>query len=671
MKTCFFISQLILLFLFVSLGISSNLLLEHPILKADKKEIVKLQNIKPKNNTLIFDNNNKIISEQFEKYQIYTKYEDIPLTIKDTIIAIEDRNFFDHPGVDIFGILRAALSYLKDSKSNGYRQGASTITQQVVKNFLLSNEKTIQRKVKEIILSLYLEQVLSKEKIFEIYTNHIFLGQGSYGVAAAARRYFNKTLDEINYAEAAFIAGLFQSPSRYNPYTNLTLAKERQRLVLEALKEHKNLTKTEISQYITSSLKFNKYESLHGKIAPYYVDYIQQEAGKILEEKGINLKDSGLRIYTNLSINIQNAIESTYTESKDLFKLMDSHQKDLAEDKDKSQAAILVMDRRSGKILGMKGGNNFNQTQFNRAINSKRAPGSVFKTITYALALNNGHQWNDQHYVSPITIGNYRPRSSYYRLYSQTTLLKAFYESINSPAVTIGNELGIENVIKFAKKLGVETPLKKEAATLLGSSEVSMLDMARVYSVFANQGEKVNPYGITRIENETGKLIYEATPLKKRVIKQETAELISEGLKQVLARGTGYKARFLTHFAAGKTGTSNESKDNWFCGFTDDLVIITWMGHDQQKPYSNYISASNTATKLWATVAQKTKKILGTKQLSLPKKVKVAKINPKYGHLDENGIPMYFISELFPEKKYSDLIQLDQGKNIRMDFNDF
>lgn len=648
-----------------------NMILDAEIFTAKLSDIQKIKTIKPASNTVIYDQQGNLISEQYNQYQVYTKFEDFPETIKQSILAIEDRNFFRHSGIDILAIARAALSYLKDSHNSVIKQGGSTITQQVVKNILLTNEKTIERKIREIILSLYLEQVMTKEEIFEIYCNEMFLGNGSIGVTAAAKRYFDKDLKDISIDEAAFIAGLFQSPSKYNPFKNPDLAKKRQKIVLRALYANGNLNKKSYLKLRDQTLAYSPYQSLHGKHAPYYVDYILQEATKLLEQKNISIKDSGLKIYTNLDQSLQNAVETTFKESSDLFKKMDDHQKEILEDDEGSQAAMLVMDRRDGRILALKGGKDFEISQFNRAINAKRAPGSVFKTITYALALQNGHQWNDQHYVSPVTIGNYRPRSSYYRLFSQTTLLEAFYESINSPAVTIGNEMGIKNVLKFAKKLGVNTELKQETATLLGSSEITMLDLARVYSVFANQGKKVEPYGISRIENAQGDIIYEANPEKKQVLSQVTTELMHEGLKQVVARGTAYKARYLNGFAAGKTGTSNQSKDNWFCGYTDDLVIISWMGHDKQLPYKGYISASNTATPLWARFAQKSQKILKTKRLSEPSKVKVATVSPKFGHLDENGIPMYFVSDLYPEKDYSDLIKLEQGKNIRMDFDEF
>lgn len=651
------------------------LLWKQEIFTVSQGDLDAVVNFKPSSNTLIYDKNNQLISEQFSRYHIYTPYQEIPAPMIDAILSIEDRKFFDHSGIDIYGIARAITSYLRQPKA-GISQGASTLTQQVVKNLLLSNEKTIERKLREIILAIALEQKISKEKILEIYCNHIFLGHGAYGIAAASKRYFNKDLKDLDMSQVALIAGLFQSPAKYNPLKNPTLAKKRQRQVLQALLENKKISTQEYALYEQKELNYHQYESLHGKIAPYFVDHVVKQASEILEQSDYELKDSGLKIYTTLDTRLQKLSEQTFNESHDVFSRLDKYivnTKELSEDKLPSQAAMLVMDRRSGEIVAMQGGRDYDASQFNRATDALRAPGSVFKPITYALALKNGHKWNDLHFVSPITIGNYRPHTANSRLYSETTLLEAFYESINSPAVTIGNQLGVKNVIEFADRLGIQTPIKEEVASLLGSSEVTMLDMARVYSVFANKGQRVNPFVINRIENAAGEIIYSANQFHREniVLDNSTNELIVEGLKQVITRGTGYHGAHLANYAAGKTGTSNQAKDNWFCGFTDDLVVITWMGHDDQLPYEGHISASNTATILWSRYVEKTKSLLKTAKLSTPAVTQVAHINPRYGHIDESGIPMYFAKDSLPEKKSTDLMFLERGQNTRMDFDEF
>jgi len=654
-----------------------NHLVDLDIFSANQKDIAKILNFKPQMNTIILDKNQNVISEQFNKYHLFVPYKELPPKLIHSIIAIEDRKFFEHNGIDVFAIMRAAVDYFKNDR-RGFHQGASTITQQIVKNLLLTKEKTIERKIREIMLSLYIEQTLSKEKILEIYCNHIFLGNGSYGVGAAAKRYFNKNVSELDYHETALIAGLFQSPGKYNPMNSPELAKQRQLLVLNSLVETKKISLQQLSQLSEKSLDYQEYETLFGKVAPYYVDYIVESATDILSQKGIDLKDTGLKIFTTLDPSLQKLAENTLLESEDVFKKLDDNiikdKEDYDQNEYSSQAAMVALDKNTGEIVALIGGRDYQHSQYNRAVHAIRPPGSVFKPITYALALKNGHKWNDQHYISPVTVGNYRPRTSQGKLFTETTLLEAFYESINSPAVEIGNQLGIKKVVTFGRLLGIETPQKYEAASLLGSSEVSILDMARVYNTFANDGVRIKTHAITKIEDRNGNIIYKAPEISersKRIIDTATNQLLVEGLKQVVERGTGYHAKYLSSYVAGKTGTSNLSKDNWFCGFTNDLVIVTWLGNDNQHPYKGNISASNTATPLWARFAAKTKKYLNTAQLSTPTEVKVANVHPRLGHLDDNGIPMYFLAELLPEKKHSDLLFLERGQSTRMDFDDF
>ena len=648
-----------------------NLALKNKIFYAKPQDIKKITNWKPRNNTQIYDRNGVLISEQFNDYHIYTPFKSIPPKIVDAIVAIEDRKFWQHPGIDIFAILRASKSLVL---TGDISQGASTITQQVVKNLVLTNEKTITRKLREIVLSLYLETVLSKEQIMEIYCNQMFLGFGSYGVAAAAKRYFDKELSNLTNAEAALIAGLFQLPGKYNPLKYPKAAKKRQVEVIAAMQSAGYLNEQSAKEIKKQNLVYTNYTSQTKIAAPYFVDHAVLAANQILDELDLNIKDSGLKIYTTLDMELQKLAENTIKNSDKTFSLMERHlipEKPIKENAHKIEASLLALERKSGKIVAMVGGRNYEKSQFNRSTHAMRAPGSLFKPVTYSLGLKNGKDWNDLYYISPITVGNYRPRTEDAKLFTETTLLSAFYKSVNSPAVTLGSELGMNRVISHAKKLGLETPIKDEAASLLGSSETTMIDIARVYSTFANKGNRIEPYSITKIEDSEGKVIFESQSTKKQVLDPITAELIQEGMKQVITRGTGYKISHLSQMAAGKTGTSNRSKDNWFAGFTEDLVVVTWLGNDDQNPFSGVISAANTAAPIWGDFVSDSIKKLNTPRLKRPRNLVGARVNRHYGNLSSNGITMYFHPNRVPKKEKSDLEKLNLGQDLRISLNDF
>lgn len=653
---------------------SINLFFENDIFKATPADLYAIESWSPVDNSKIYDKNGKVVSEQFNQYHIYLPYKKIPSKMKESILAIEDRKFWKHKGIDIFSILRAGMSFLNH---NEIKQGASTITQQVVKNLVLSSEKTISRKVREIILSLYLESFVSKEKIFEIYCNSMFLGHGAYGVGAAAKRYFGKEVHELDYHETALIAGLFQSPGRFNPIKNPKDAKERQEMVLTALEAEDMISKDQFNDYMNRELRYIQYESTYGKVAPYFVDYVMENVHDILESQNLDIKDSGLKIYTTLNARLDHIGQDVFKSSNDIFSLMEKNivydNKKTASEMNVAEGALLAIDRKTGEIVTMIGGRNYDQSQFNRAAHALRAPGSVFKTIVYALGLEKGRPWSKQYYVTPITIGNYRPRTQQSQLFSATTLFESFYRSINSTAVLLGQEVGIENTIDLAKKLGVKTPLKEEAATFLGGSDLTMLDIGRSYLTMANDGLYQELSVVDKIEDRFGNILYQKEQNitnQKQVLKKSTSALIKEGLKAVVSRGTGYKSRHLSGKVAGKTGTSNHSKDNWFAGFTKDLVIVVWLGNDDLNSFRGNISASNTASLLWSRFAEKSIRLLNSGYLQSPRGLVSALVHPQFGHLDKSGIKMFFLPGTEPKESNSDLMLLEEGQSLRLGMNE-
>ena len=636
------------------------------ITKSDLKPIIQY---KTSDNTLIFDRNGSKIGELFNKYHIKSSYKEIPIFLVRAIVAIEDGNFFLHDGIDQKAIMRAAWDRIKYGR---IRQGASTITQQLVRHFLLTKEKSLDRKVREAALAIELEKHMSKEDIFTRYANVMYLGSRSYGVGAAAQRYFSKPLNELKNSELAVIAGLFQSPSRYNPHRHPKRAKKRQLQVLAAMYRSGYITKKELTNLRNEKIEYKKYQQLNQASAPYFIDYIQEKSREIL---GKSVHNQGVRIYTTLDQGLQKMAIATFKERKDIIDkaknlvLIPLHKKNK---NPAIQSAFLSTDPKTGEILTMVGGLDYNKSNFNRTVQAKRQPGSSFKPVIYSLALSKGHKWSDLMFVSPIKIKNYRPKNFGRQFLTETTLLRAFFKSINTPAVELGAELGLSRVLKHARAMGVETPLKIEAGSLLGSSDVTMMDMARIYGTIANEGVKVDLVAITKITDTKGNTLYKAPTIKERstkVLSKQDAFLMLQGLKSVFTAGTAFSESDLGSFAAGKTGTSNNSRDNWFCGFTSDLVTINWIGSDRSFDFMGKATGTSLALPLWSTFVRKSLKVRPANTFTRPKGIIHEKVDSTYGHKSSRGFRMYFKKGQGPIKNTSDLKILSERGGYRSIFD--
>lgn len=637
----------------------------------NKARFLPILNWKAADNTLIYDRDSNKIGEIFSNYHIYTPYKQLPQELIKAIIATEDREFFNHRGINIKSMIRAALVYLSSNRKQ-FTQGASTITQQLVRHFLLPKEKTISRKLKEIILALQLERLISKENILEIYSNTLFLGDGAYGVGAAAKRYFDKPLEQLKLHELALIAGLFQSPSRYNPHRYPKLAKKRQLHVLRSMQASGFLPNKKTRFWMRKPLKYKSYRSLYGMKAPYFVDYIREEAKKVLDS--VNIKNKGLRIHTTLSQPIQQLVEQAIAKQSELLTTTEQNRvpynkTDINSDAAKLQVAMVVTNPKTGELLAMVGGRNYQRSKFNRAVQAKRQPGSAFKPIVYSLALSSGSKWSDVIYVSPITLaGNYRPRTQETDYMTQTTLLRAFYRSMNSPTLELGQKLGMQAVLEHAEKLGVRAPMKSEFGTMLGASELTLLDLARVYGSFANYGKLAEVIGITRIEDRNGNILYEAKDPEERsqqVLSEQVAFLTIQGLRQVLIRGTGWKYGHLGKWAAGKTGTSNDAKDNWFTGFTSNFVGITWVGSDDSSPIYGNTQGGTVALPIWADFIEHAQGLYPGEPFEAPAGVKMVRVNSKSGVPGGRGMRMWFLENALPKKTRSPIKEFSTIKSFR------
>ncbi len=637
------------------------------VLHLDESRLLVIIDYQHSDNTLVFDREGQKIGEFFSDYHVFIPFEKIPKKLIQAVLAVEDRHFFEHYGIDFRGILRALFASLR---SGSFTQGGSTITQQVVRNFLLTPEKTFERKIKEAILAIQLERHLSKEKILEIYLNALFLGQGAYGVGAAAERHFGRPLDQLDVHELALIAGLFQSPSRYNPHRAPEQAKRRQRQVLAAMNNSGFFTAAAYKEARKKPLVFKTQNQLNVTFAPHFIDAVQEQTEKLLTG---DVKGRGLRIYTSLDVKLQEEVNKVIETSQDIYNGAARKLVSVAAGTPKIvETAAIILDHRNGDVLAMIGGRDYSRSQFNRALKAKRAPGSSFKPVVYALALQSGMKWSDMFYVGPVVIQDYRPRNYSGEYLSEATLYNAFYRSINSPAVEIGYKFGIKRVIELAKKMGVRTELKSQAGTLLGGSEVTPMDMAALYGTIGNNGVAVEPRMILRITDREEQVLYEApAPPKKekQVLPEQINYMLTDAMRAVFRYGTASQFAEMHSYAAGKTGTTDEAKDNWFCGVTANLTAVVWVGTDNNLAFSGSVSGNTLALPIWVKMIQKARARYPSDDFPMPEGIKILKVNPLFGFLDSAGVEMSFIEGREPTRTESALSIVRETGNFR-DFLD-
>lgn len=516
----------------------------------------------------IQDNQEDLIKTIGNQDSNYIIYDDLPNHLINAVIAIEDRKFFNHFGIDFFSIVRAVI---KNIKSARYAEGASTITQQLAKLYFLSSKKTLKRKFTEILLAIKLERYFSKEEILELYLNKAYFGSGNYGINSAAQDYFSKKINQLNIHEAALLAGLLKAPSKFSPKTNPLLSEERTNIVLSAMVEAGFISEEEyvISQYQDNAFDANFSKNDNFK---YFTDY----ALKIAADK-IEIFPFDVKLHTSFDKRI-NEISN---------KVISNYYKKYSESLNDTQISVIIM-RNDGAILTMLGGKNYKESQFNRAIYAKRQPGSAFKIFPYIVALDNGYKADYKIIDEEVEIEGWIPKNydSIYR--GEITLREAFVRSVNSVAAKLTYELGIAKVINMAHKIGIESEIPNLPSIALGSNEVNLLEMVKSYAVIANGGYAVKPYLLYKVSDNFGNIFYEYIDDKNdKIIKKRTIEEIKNLLNGVVIWGTGKNAYNSEIDLWGKTGTSQNYRDAWFIGFSRDVTIGIWIGNDANKPLNN------------------------------------------------------------------------------------
>jgi len=716
-----------------------------------------LKSYKPPVSSKVYSGNGELLSDFSSEKRIFIPYNSVPPKVINAFLSSEDKNFFKHPGVDAKGIIRAIKNNIYNILKSKRLEGASTITQQVAKNFLLSNEVSVDRKIKEAILAFRIERALSKERILELYLNQIYLGEGSYGVASASLRYFDKPIGELNYSEAALLAALPKAPSKYNPYKNENLAKYRRNLVIKNLLENSYIDKTEYENLIKSKIKLKKRKRIYLENTRYFIEDIRK---KVIKNYGYDkVHKQGFNIKTPINLNLQNLateslrsgllkydkrkgwrgpllnkkVNENWTEGLEKFKLEKSIGWEIAiikridkfevvietmekifgtinyeninwtrknlnelfkigdivyvkkiiegnyslEQLPKVNGGIVVMDPYSGRVLAMSGGFSFKKSEFNRVSQALRQPGSAFKPFIYALALENNFTPSTLILDAPIVLDqgsglkSWKPENYGKKFYGPSTLRTGLEKSRNLMTVRISQELGIDKIINFSKKLKIYENPDELMSVSLGSAETTLMKITTAYCSFVNGGKLVTPILIDRIQDSEGntifnnekrycencdKISFEGNKIPKikndfkEIFSPQTAYQMTSILEGVIKRGTGKGLKDLNLQIGGKTGTTNNNTDTWFIGFTSNLVVGVYVGHDNPKNLGRYETGSKTAMPVFKDFIKKAVNNYEARPFKIAKGIKMMVVDVKTGKKANFGSKKTIIESFKKEK---------------------
>ena len=514
----------------------------------------------------------------------YMPLDLLPRHITDAVVATEDRRFYEHRGLDPYGLLRAMFANVRAGR---YAQGGSTLTQQLAKNLFLNSERTLSRKVEELALALWLEMRLSKADIMELYLNRVYFGAGAYGIEAAAQRYFDKSARTLTLGEAAVIAGLLKAPSKYSPVTNPGAARTRARVVLKKMLAagliHAEAEAT-ASRYSVKFAVAKLTKDLSG--IEYAVDFILERLPPLLGNG-----HAEVIVETTIDTKLQRRAQAT------VERVLNRE----GESAQASQAGVVVLDTEGG-IAALVGGRSYAESQYNRAVKSRRQPGSSFKPFVYLAALESGMMPDSTVYDLPVSIGGWSPRNDNGQYRGAVTLRQGLSQSINTVAVRLQYDVGVKRVVAAAQRLGIKSELRPGPSLSLGTSEVSLLEMTGAYTAFANSGHRVDPHIIKRVRMSSGRVLYMRPPVAAQIaIAPAHVGAMNDMLNAALVTGTGRRAGLSLHPAAGKTGTTQDFRDAWFIGYTAHLAGGVWVGNDQGRTMNNVRGGSLPAL-IWREI---------------------------------------------------------------------
>ncbi len=666
--------------------------------------VYEMEEYTPAITTKVYDRNNELIHEFSIEKRSMVPLEEIPVDLQNAVVAMEDRNFFAHPGFSIRGIVRALLN---DMRSGSARQGASTLTQQLSRGVFLTQEKKLIRKIREIILAIQIEHQFSKREILQLYLNQIYLGSGSYGVKAAAKKYFNKELDQLTTGEAALLVGLIPAPGRYNPFANPELARQRRNLVLSVMREQGFLSDNELKTAVAEPLPVKPPQSDENKPGRYFIEHIR----RILEPKygTATLWKAGLNIYTTLDIKQQKLAEETMAKwlgdfdeqvAKGLGIEIDPNDteadtspsddetapKDPAQEAPRLQGAFMVRDVKSGAVRVMIGGREYDESKFNRATQAKRQPGSSFKPYVWMAALQKGYtpatlvkdlptmfyydgrNWHafdenadlysldlaQQTFISSKDFNVWVPQNYGGKSEGWITLRKGLEKSKNLVAVNLIDAVGIPEVVRVARKAGITANLPRVPALALGVSVVQMDEHLAALSTFANGGIHTDNYYIERVEDANGRILEQHISVEEAQFTPQNSYLLLNMMKGVVQRGSGAYVSRLGRPIAGKTGTTQSHRDMWFVGMTPRTAAAAWMGYDDDTSHEDGAKfTGSTTARWWTAIMEQILKDEPNEDFPVPEGISFAYVNPLTGKLatpaERNKMLEAFISGTEPQ----------------------
>jgi penicillin-binding protein 1A len=553
-----------------------------------------LQTYSPTETTHIYDINGKpLASIHDEANRDVVPLDQISPNLKRAVLAIEDSNFFTHKGINPGGIARAFMVNLEKGRTV---EGGSTMTMQLVKNLFLSPQSKFSRKVAEAVMSIRLEQILNKDQILQLYLNQIYLGHNLYGVETASRSYFNKSANNLTLSEAAMLAGLISAPEEYSPFVNYKLAKERQEIVLNRMKELKWITPAQETAARKEKIKLGKITSFGGSQVPYVTQAVVQELTRRFGRDAV--VKGGMRVQTTIDLKMQRIAEETVKAWHNRL-----YYQGLFYDREEGQIALAAVDPRTHFVKAMVGGVDYEKSQFNRAIQARRQPGSSFKPFIYYAAFASGKYGPDSVvYDSPV---GYRDGDGYY--YPQNygggfsgavSIRRALEVSLNIPAVKLGQEVGLNKVIEICRVLGIRSPMEPVVSLPLGAVDLTPLEMAGAFATFANNGWHSDTTFIVQVTDSSGNVLLDNTPKPKLVLNSWAAASVNSTLQGVITSGTARAAQ-LGRPAAGKTGTTSSERDIWFVGYVPQLSVAVWMGNDNYRPMSYGATGGTIVAPVW------------------------------------------------------------------------
>ncbi len=630
--------NIIFILLLLILGVGSGAFIGAFLgLTQDLPQIRALNDFKPSSVTRLLADDGSPLAELYIENRVPVSINDMPPELLAAIVTTEDRKFFTHSGIDVKGILRAAV---RDIMAGEFIEGASTITQQLAKTLFLTSQKTLFRKLQEAVLAFQIERRYTKNEILELYLNQIYLGSGAYGVSSAAKIFFSKPLSKLSLAECALIAAMPRAPSRYSPLANKDLALKRRNIVLKQMVVTGNINESEYRKAVDEPIITHKQ---HRRVdaAPYFLDYIKNDLEKRLGSS--MLYKGGLTIYTTLSLEMQVAAESAVENG---LKSLEKRMQTRGQLDDLPQAALIALDVHTGEILAMVGGRDYRQSNYNRAATAKRQPGSAFKPIVYATAIEAlGFTQNMTLLDAPVVFKNigsgkdWKPENFSGTYQGEMTLRKALTLSKNIPAARLMQKTGPATVVNFAHEMGIDSVLEPYLSLALGTSEVTLLELTTAYSVFPSGGQSITPFGVLEITDQGGHVIWRVKPQKKVVMSRQNAAIMTDMLRGVVLEGTGKRARALGRPVGGKTGTTDNYRDALFIGFSPDIAVGVWVGLDTPQPLGHHETGARAALPIWIDFMQSALSGRPYTYFDMPDNVVRKSMNPTTGEILPDDAP--------------------------------